>query len=67
MENFQSILMAECVQRERQERAERNAEVRRAMQADLPDTTPRETVAGALIALARWVAPQHTALRVSTN
>jgi len=62
METFQSILMAECAVRERQERAERANDYDYVVMHDAQQPALRETVASALIALALWLAP-HQATR----
>jgi hypothetical protein len=62
METYQSILMAECAVRERQERAERANDYDYVVAHGGPEPSLRETVAGTLIALALWIAPNHTAL-----
>jgi hypothetical protein len=62
MENFQSILMAECAVRERQERAERANNYEFVLSQETQAPGLRQTVAGALIALALWIAPQTAAL-----
>ena len=67
MESFQSIVLAECVQRERLERAARNATIDSALGTATVGTTPRETMAGVLIALARWMVPRHAALRMQVQ
>ena len=62
MENFQSILMAECAVRERQERAERANNYGYVLIQETQAPALRQTVAGALITLALWIAPQSVAL-----
>lgn len=64
MESFQSILLAECVMRERQERTERASMYDNVVMHEAQEPALRETVAGALIALAQWLAPNHAALSV---
>ncbi|MFN8516166.1 MAG: hypothetical protein U0841_26975 [Chloroflexia bacterium] len=59
METFQSILMAECAVRERQERAERANDYDYVVMHDAQEPALRETVASALIALALWLAPNQ--------
>lgn len=59
METFQSILMAECAVRERQERAERANNYDYVIMHDAQEPALRETVASALIALALWLAPNQ--------
>jgi len=59
METFQSILMAECAVRERQERAERANDYDYVVMHDAQQPALRETVASALIALALWLAPNQ--------
>ena len=62
MENFQSILMAECAVRERQERAERANNYEYVLSQETQAPALRQIVAGGLIALALWIAPQSAAL-----
>jgi hypothetical protein len=64
MENYQGILMAECVMRERRERAQRAADRWYQTSQGTQEPTLRESLAGALIALALWIAPSHAALSV---
>jgi hypothetical protein len=64
MENFQSILMAEIAVRERQERAERANDYMYVTICEAQEPALRETLAGALIAVASWLAPNHAALSV---
>lgn len=59
METFQSILMAECAVRERQERAERANDYDYVVMREAQEPALRETVASALIALALWLAPNQ--------
>jgi hypothetical protein len=62
MEGYQGIVMAECVVRERRVRAEQAAERWHLGGQGGQGATLRESVAGALIGLARWLAPGHAAL-----
>ena len=62
METYQTILMAECAVRERQERAERANDYGYVLSREAQAPALRQTVAGALIALALWIAPQSAAL-----
>jgi hypothetical protein len=62
METYQSILMAECAVRERQMRAERANNYDYVLAHEVTEPALRETLAGALIALAQWLAPNHAAL-----
>jgi hypothetical protein len=62
MENYQSITMAECILRERQERAERANDYDFVSFHETQEPALRETVAGMLIALALWIAPSHATL-----
>jgi hypothetical protein len=64
MENFQSITMAECAVRERQERAERANDYDYVTFHETPEPALRETLAGALIAVALWIAPNYATLGV---
>ncbi len=64
METYQSILMAECAVRERQERAERANDYDYVVAHETQQPALRETLAGALIALALWLAPNHAALSI---
>ena len=59
METYQTILLAECAVRERQERAERANDYDYVVMHDVQQPALRETVAGALIALALWLAPNQ--------
>lgn len=61
MESYQGIVMAECAVREHQERAAHISECWYLTAQDAPEPTLRETLAGALIGLARRLAPQHAA------
>lgn len=64
METFQSILLAECAVRERQERAERANNYGYVLSQETQAPALRQSVAGALIALALWIAPQSATLGV---
>ena len=59
METYQTILLAECAVRERQERAERANDYDYVVMHDAQEPALRETVASALIALALWLAPNQ--------
>jgi hypothetical protein len=64
MESYQTIIMAECVAKERRERAQSAAEQWYLTDRDAPQAGLREAMAGMLISLAQWIAPQHAALGV---
>ena len=64
MESYQSIIMAECVAKERQERAQSAADQWYLTDQGMPHASLREAMAGVLIGLAQWLAPQHAALGV---
>ena len=64
MESYQTIIMAECVAKERQERAQSAADQWYLTDHATPQSGLREATAGALISLAQWIAPQHAALGV---
>lgn len=63
MESYQAIMIAECAVRERQERAEAAAARWYLNDQGRQEPTLREALAGALIGLARRLAPGHAALR----
>jgi len=58
MESYQSIVMAECIAKERRERAQSAADQWYLTNHDLPQAGLREAMAGVLIGLAQWIAPQ---------
>ena len=64
MDINQGVMLAECVERERQERIQLAAERWYLNVQPTQQPTLREALAGTLIALARRIAPQHAALSV---
>lgn len=60
MDHYQGIMIAECAARERNQRLEAAA-ARWAQYQELPaEPTLRQALAGWLLALAFWIAPDHT-------
>ncbi len=62
MDTYQAVMLAEHVERERQEQAHLDAKRWYLNIQPVADSNLRESLAGSLIALARWLSPQHTAL-----
>jgi hypothetical protein len=64
MESYQSIVLAECIAKDRRERAQRAAEQWSQAEQGVPQAGLREAMAGMLIGLAQRLAPQHAALGI---
>jgi hypothetical protein len=62
MDHTQTMMLAEYAARERHEQVCRAADRWHLVGDPAPAPTPREALAGALIALATWLAPERAAI-----